>query len=42
MTHIPDEAVLKRHELVEERFPDIVHLTHAGRATLAQGGVNDD
>lgn len=28
-------AVLLRHDLVEERFPGILHLTNAGRQALA-------
>lgn len=35
-------AVLLRHDLVEERFPGILHLTDAGRQTLATREREDE
>lgn len=32
----PTLAVLERLSLVEERFPDVLYLTNAGRAALEQ------
>lgn len=39
--HKPTYAVLKRLGLVEERLPDVVHLTPAGRLALKEEPTHD-